>query len=47
MVSQVNAAYMWQIFTDMEQLILNRCHTLTEEERAQAKEGRKMLPLTS
>ncbi|EPB68849.1 oxidoreductase, short chain dehydrogenase/reductase family protein [Ancylostoma ceylanicum] len=47
MVTQVNASNMWHTFTSMEQLVLNRCHTLSEEERSQAEEGRKVLPKTS
>ncbi|KAK6731041.1 hypothetical protein RB195_007482 [Necator americanus] len=47
MVTPVNAANMWHTFTYMEQLVLNRCHSLTEEERCQAEEGRKVLPFAS
>ncbi|KAK5970529.1 Dehydrogenase/reductase SDR family member 13 [Trichostrongylus colubriformis] len=42
--SQENAADMWKMFRRMEELILIRCHTLTEDDRRQAEEARKMLP---
>ncbi|KAJ1355189.1 hypothetical protein KIN20_012500 [Parelaphostrongylus tenuis] len=47
MVTEVNAANMWDIFMRMEELILIRCHMLTEEERAQADVARNLLPMKS
>ncbi|KJH48160.1 oxidoreductase, short chain dehydrogenase/reductase family protein [Dictyocaulus viviparus] len=47
MVTETNAANMWDIFMHMEELILIRCHILTEEEIAQAKTARNALPLKS
>ncbi|KAK6056074.1 hypothetical protein COOONC_06420 [Cooperia oncophora] len=44
MVTEENAANMWRTFRRMEELILIRCHTLTEDDRRQAEEGRRMLP---
>uniref|UniRef100_A0A0K0D285 NAD_binding_4 domain-containing protein n=1 Tax=Angiostrongylus cantonensis TaxID=6313 RepID=A0A0K0D285_ANGCA len=46
-VTEVNAANMWDIFMHMEELILIRCHMLTEEERAQADVARNALPVKS
>ncbi|KAK6016784.1 hypothetical protein OSTOST_17728, partial [Ostertagia ostertagi] len=37
-----NAADMWKMFRRMEELILIRCHTLTEDDRRQAEEARKL-----
>ncbi|PIO64540.1 hypothetical protein TELCIR_13828 [Teladorsagia circumcincta] len=42
MVTQDNAADMWKMFRKMEELILIRCHTLTEDDRRQAEEARKV-----
>uniref|UniRef100_A0A7I5E5E4 Retinol dehydrogenase 14 n=1 Tax=Haemonchus contortus TaxID=6289 RepID=A0A7I5E5E4_HAECO len=44
MVTQENAADMWKMFRRMEELILIRCHTLTEDDRRQAEEARRVLP---
>ncbi|WKX92400.1 hypothetical protein Q1695_010434 [Nippostrongylus brasiliensis] len=47
MVTEVNAANMWEMFYHMEELILIRCHTLSEDERHQAEEAMKLLSLKS
>ncbi|VDL69778.1 unnamed protein product [Nippostrongylus brasiliensis] len=44
---RVNAANMWEMFYHMEELILIRCHTLSEDERHQAEEAMKVLSLKS
>lgn len=44
MVTEENARNMWEMFQQMEELVLMRCHTLTEEERQQAEAARKVLP---